>query len=403
MRPRRPHHLGQRLRAQHRRRGRHRRHRRRAGHRPPGPGDAGRRADQNGAAPAGDDAPAPGDLARGPAGRNQLRPARPLRPRPHRLLPGVSKSNTSAPSSTRPPAGSTRASTSPGPGRSRRSATPKSSDRRARLARRRRRPLQAAERVAGRADHLRLRGNRRPRCTPGSTSPPASRSATFVPGGSIEMGFADASGIPLSHGEYQEGDETVWGHKMAAFLTSIGGAQRPHPGPQPALAGQVEPADEAPRADREPDGPDRPSKYSLPGRQGQAERRATASPAAPPAATEPGESGSSGPALRIRAVRVRRHARRRRRALPGARRGRQRGERAGRRNARRAGASVAPAPPPAPGGGRRAAGDAAAGPRHRGARLRAVRRPSTTPPAGWTRRPRPRTRSTRWSPTASAS
>ncbi|HEY0391725.1 MAG TPA: peptidoglycan DD-metalloendopeptidase family protein [Solirubrobacterales bacterium] len=48
--------------------------------------------------------------------------------------------------------------------------------------------------------------------------------ATFVPGGSIEMGFADASGVPLSHGEYDEGDETEWGREMASFLTSIGGA-----------------------------------------------------------------------------------------------------------------------------------------------------------------------------------
>jgi hypothetical protein len=48
--------------------------------------------------------------------------------------------------------------------------------------------------------------------------------ATFVPGGSIEMGFADANGVPLSHGEYEEGKETESGREMAAFLTSIGGA-----------------------------------------------------------------------------------------------------------------------------------------------------------------------------------
>ncbi len=48
--------------------------------------------------------------------------------------------------------------------------------------------------------------------------------ATFVPGGSIEMGFADANGVPLSHGEYEEGVETESGKEMAAFLTSIGGA-----------------------------------------------------------------------------------------------------------------------------------------------------------------------------------
>jgi len=48
--------------------------------------------------------------------------------------------------------------------------------------------------------------------------------ATFVPGGSIEMGFADAAGTPLSHGEYVEGKETVWGREMASFLSDLGGA-----------------------------------------------------------------------------------------------------------------------------------------------------------------------------------
>jgi murein DD-endopeptidase MepM/ murein hydrolase activator NlpD len=54
--------------------------------------------------------------------------------------------------------------------------------------------------------------------------------ATFVPGGSIEMGFADAGGTPLSHGEYTEGKETVWGREMASFLTGIGGASGLAPG-----------------------------------------------------------------------------------------------------------------------------------------------------------------------------
>ena len=85
VRPQHPHHLRQRLRAQHRRRGRHRRDQRGAGDRSPGAGDADRRADQRRAGPAGHDAPAPGDLTRGPAWRNQLRAPRPLRPRPHRL------------------------------------------------------------------------------------------------------------------------------------------------------------------------------------------------------------------------------------------------------------------------------------------------------------------------------
>jgi hypothetical protein len=59
---------------------------------------------------------------------------------------------------------------------------------------------------------------------------------TFVPGGSIEMGFAGASGVPLSHAEYNEGDETQWGREMASFLTSIGGAS----GLSPSL-GQLSP------------------------------------------------------------------------------------------------------------------------------------------------------------------
>jgi murein DD-endopeptidase MepM/ murein hydrolase activator NlpD len=60
--------------------------------------------------------------------------------------------------------------------------------------------------------------------------------ATFVPGGSIEMGFADAAGVPLSHAEYSEGVETVWGREMASFLTGIGGAS----GLSPSL-GQLPP------------------------------------------------------------------------------------------------------------------------------------------------------------------
>ena len=46
---------------------------RRAGDRPPGAGDPDRRADQDRPAAAGDDAPTPGDLARGPARPDQLR------------------------------------------------------------------------------------------------------------------------------------------------------------------------------------------------------------------------------------------------------------------------------------------------------------------------------------------
>jgi murein DD-endopeptidase MepM/ murein hydrolase activator NlpD len=48
--------------------------------------------------------------------------------------------------------------------------------------------------------------------------------ANFVPGGSIEMGFADAAGAPLAAGVYQEGDVTEWGREMQSFLDEIGGA-----------------------------------------------------------------------------------------------------------------------------------------------------------------------------------
>jgi len=90
----------------------------------------------------------------------------------------------------------------------------------------------------------------------------------FVPGGSIEMGFADASGTPLSHGEYQEGDETVWGHEMADFLASIGGPSALTPG-----IGSLSP-DKWNRLMKRlgqiqnPTVPTGPSKYSLPAGKG---------------------------------------------------------------------------------------------------------------------------------------
>jgi murein DD-endopeptidase MepM/ murein hydrolase activator NlpD len=59
---------------------------------------------------------------------------------------------------------------------------------------------------------------------PGQTVKAGQQIATFRPGGSIEMGFADTAGVPLSHAEYSEGLETVWGKRMAAFLVEIGGA-----------------------------------------------------------------------------------------------------------------------------------------------------------------------------------
>jgi murein DD-endopeptidase MepM/ murein hydrolase activator NlpD len=41
-------------------------------------------------------------------------------------------------------------------------------------------------------------------------------------GGSIEVGYADASGVPLSHAEYFEGKVTKWGRKAAAWLNLTG-------------------------------------------------------------------------------------------------------------------------------------------------------------------------------------
>jgi hypothetical protein len=56
----------------------------------------------------------------------------------------------------------------------------------------------------------------------GETVVAGQRIATFYPGSSIEIGFADAAGAPLSHWIYTEGMVTSWGRKMAAFLASIG-------------------------------------------------------------------------------------------------------------------------------------------------------------------------------------
>ncbi len=92
--------------------------------------------------------------------------------------------------------------------------------------------------------------------------------ATFVPGGSIEMGFADAAGTPLSHAEYHEGDETVWGRKMAAFLAELGSSNALFP-----EFGELAP-DKWDRLIRRlgkienPTVPDTPSKYSLPDAKG---------------------------------------------------------------------------------------------------------------------------------------
>jgi hypothetical protein len=97
------------------------------------------------------------------------------------------------------------------------------------------------------------------------------RIGTFVAGGSIEMGFADADGVPLSHAEYVEGKETEWGREMASFLTGLGG-------PSALASGFSELSPQ--KWDRlarrlgeisNPEVPTAPSKYALPdGKKGKA-------------------------------------------------------------------------------------------------------------------------------------
>jgi murein DD-endopeptidase MepM/ murein hydrolase activator NlpD len=92
--------------------------------------------------------------------------------------------------------------------------------------------------------------------------------ASFVEGGSIEMGFADENGVPLSHAEYSEGVETIWGHRMADFLSGLGGANSLFPG-----FGELAP-DKWDRLIKRldkienPTVPTTPSKYSLPAGKG---------------------------------------------------------------------------------------------------------------------------------------
>jgi murein DD-endopeptidase MepM/ murein hydrolase activator NlpD len=57
---------------------------------------------------------------------------------------------------------------------------------------------------------------------PGQTVKAGEQIATFRPGGSIEIGFADAAGTPLSHGEYYEGKVTQGGLEMMSFLQALG-------------------------------------------------------------------------------------------------------------------------------------------------------------------------------------
>jgi hypothetical protein len=56
----------------------------------------------------------------------------------------------------------------------------------------------------------------------GQTVGAGAQIATFRPGGSIEMGFADAAGVPLSHVEYYEGKVTAYGLQMLSLLQAVG-------------------------------------------------------------------------------------------------------------------------------------------------------------------------------------
>jgi murein DD-endopeptidase MepM/ murein hydrolase activator NlpD len=57
---------------------------------------------------------------------------------------------------------------------------------------------------------------------PGQVVKAGQQIATFRPGGSIEIGFADPAGVPLSHGEYFEGKVTQSGLEMMSFLQALG-------------------------------------------------------------------------------------------------------------------------------------------------------------------------------------
>ncbi len=56
----------------------------------------------------------------------------------------------------------------------------------------------------------------------GETVKAGQQIATFRPGGSIETGFADSAGVPLSHTEYYEGKITESGLEMLSLLQALG-------------------------------------------------------------------------------------------------------------------------------------------------------------------------------------
>jgi len=64
-----------------------------------------------------------------------------------------------------------------------------------------------------------------PKVRPGQEVVAGQQIATFYPGSSIEIGYADATGLTLAHDIYTEGMETPQGKRMWAFLHSLGGPQ----------------------------------------------------------------------------------------------------------------------------------------------------------------------------------
>ncbi len=91
---------------------------------------------------------------------------------------------------------------------------------------------------------------------------------TFVPGGSIEIGFADAAGVPLSHAAYHEGDVTDWGRRMASFLFSVGAPGRLDAGSSRLSPNQWNRLINRLNRIPNPTVPVAPSKFSLPAKHG---------------------------------------------------------------------------------------------------------------------------------------
>ena len=115
------------------------------------------------------------------------------------------------------------------------------------------------------------------------------RIGTFVAGGSIEMGFADANGVPLSHAEYVEGKET---RGVRRWRPSSPASAAPAPSPPASASSRRKSGTGWP--DVSAKSPTRRCRVALEvlaaGRQGQG--RAPAAPG--PATDPPADQGESG-------------------------------------------------------------------------------------------------------------